>query len=134
MRKITLFAFLLIVVFVMQSCRKNVIKVDDNYVGYWIENHHGGDYCNMVLDISESGRAHYFASNNLTDCNKKGIKGVARVNKRSMRIGFTVIEIIEEPTVIDVTLVETHDSFVQSTTKMVLKDNRCGAARTFYRL
>ena len=134
MRKTVSIAFLLIIVFVAHSCRKNVIKVDDNYVGYWMEDYRGGDYCYMVLDISESGHAHYFASNHLTDCDNKGIKGVSRLNNKSMSIGLTVLKIIEEPTVIDTIVVDTHSSLIKSTMKMVLKNQRDKVTRTFYKL
>jgi hypothetical protein len=102
MKKICLIGFFLTISFVGNSCRKNVIKVDENYVGDWTEERHGSNTCYWTLNISNDGFAHYGTNTHLSDCmNRNKIKGKAKVNKNSMRIGIYTYSISMKPTFID---------------------------------
>ncbi len=102
MKKTFLILFILTILFVGNSCRKNVIKVDKNYIGDWIEKGRGSNTCYMNLNISNDGFAHYGSNTHMSDCmNMKKVKGKAKINNNSMRIGIHTYTISMKPTFID---------------------------------
>jgi len=113
--------FLIVLLLGIGSCRKNVIKVDSNYIGYWFPS--GvitGNSCCLDLTITAEGHATYKDIVGSSDCRNAGSSGIAKVNDKSMRIGSKTYRLDMKPTVIDTMSFVIFASQNKTAMKMVL--------------
>lgn len=103
------------------SCRKNVVKVDSNYVGYWFPGGAvTGNSCCLDLTITDDGHATYKDIMGSSDCRNAGSSGIAKVNNSSMRIGSKTYKLDMKPTAIDTLSFNIFASQNKTAMKMVL--------------
>ncbi len=104
-QKTSVLTLLFLLLINISSCKKNVIKVNEDYVGYWTESvDTNSDRCLMTLNISSSGHAKYYTDTHMSDCtyvNK--VSGKAKVNNEESRITISLhtYKIALKPTKID---------------------------------
>jgi hypothetical protein len=91
------------IMIVASTCKRNVIKVNRDYVGEWSEselNTRGA--CFLHITISSKGDGATESWGNESDCNRdQKTDGKARTNGKVLSIGLRKFKINEKPTPVD---------------------------------
>ena len=119
MKKKTIFLFAFLCLLLNNSCRKNVINIDPNYIGNWSESSKP-DNCTLSIIIDSDGKAVSESKSSLSDCQRNPTHhGKAKTDGKTLKIGFIKYKIVEKPTIIDT--MEVWTDFGQGKTIMRMK-------------
>jgi hypothetical protein len=78
---------LLSIALIANSCRKDIVHVDPDFVGYWATNYDPGT-CNMAIVISSGSQFHYYSPTELSDCKRApDISGLAKADDKIIKVG-----------------------------------------------
>ncbi len=79
---------LLCVMVIASSCRKDIVHVDPDFVGYWATTYYPGT-CNMAINIGSDSQFHYYSPTELSDCRRySDISGLAKADNKSIQVGL----------------------------------------------
>jgi hypothetical protein len=99
--------FLLLAGFSINSCKKEIIHVDPDFVGYWAWPYDNST-CNMAIVIGQGSNFRYYSPTEMSDCKRyPDVSGTAKADKKNIRVGVHTFSITQLPSRMD-TLVVTY--------------------------
>jgi hypothetical protein len=107
------------------TCKRNVIKVNRDYVGEWSEGEQTTrGFCFLHITISSKGDGATESWGDESDCKRaQKTDGKARTNGKSLSIGLRKFKVIEEPTRMDTMDVRVGFREFKSAMRMQLDDH-----------
>jgi hypothetical protein len=96
---------LLFIALGVNSCKKEIVRVDPDFVGYWAWPYDNST-CNMAIVIGQGSDFRYYSPTQMSDCSRSpDISGKAKTDKKSIRVGIHTFSITEMPSRMDTLVV-----------------------------